>query len=252
MSSFSKAKMHQEGNNANMVQIQFAGPFYESGFHNFETTNQLPRHRWYYFKEGFSSELVETAIQSAIAAHTEKTVRVVDPFSGCGTTALTCALNGHHLTGIEVNPFLHFTARAKSSHGKWQKTKYEATVNDLIKKSSRGAKSKLEGYSTFTWNPTATQWIFNLSVLRRYTALTIEIDKMQSSSKKRALKLAAMASAFECSNVKRDGKALRYKKDWQSLATDATNFINEFEKRARIILADVEQQPIDVRHVPHR
>lgn len=233
-----------------MVQIQFASPFYESGLHNFETTNQLPRHRWYYFKEGFSSKLVETAIQSTITSFPGKEIKVVDPFSGCGTTALTCALNGYNFTGIEVNPFLHFTALAKTSYGKWQRTKYEATVNDLIEKSSKGAKSRLEGYSTFTWDPKATRWIFNLSVLRRYTAVANEINKIQSISKKRALKLAAMAAAFECSNVKRDGKALRYKKDWHSLAMDANKFIREFEKRAKIILSDVEQHPIDIKYLP--
>lgn len=232
-----------------MVQIRFASPFYEAGLHNFETTSQRPRHRWYYFKEGYSSDLVDAAINSSMDTYRVKQLNVVDPFSGCGTTALTCSLNSHLFTGIEVNPFLHFTSIAKTRQGKWQKKKFEAIVSDVIRKSYRGAKSNLEGFSTFTKLSSEEKWLFNLSVLRRYTALSREIKKLRSMSKK-ALMLAAIASAFDCSNVKRDGKALRYKKHWKKLSLGADQFIEKFKKRSMKIIGDVTHHPIDRKYVP--
>ena len=49
-------------------------------------TINLPRHRWYYYKEGFSPELVNKAIDELrlSAEHL-----VVDPFNGSGTVTLT-------------------------------------------------------------------------------------------------------------------------------------------------------------------
>ncbi|MAQ14399.1 MAG: DNA methyltransferase [Sandaracinus sp.] len=40
--------------------------------------------------------------------------RVLDPFSGTGTTALAAAERGHQATGVELNPFLVWLARLKT------------------------------------------------------------------------------------------------------------------------------------------
>ena len=65
----------------------------------------LARHRWYFFKEAFSPEIVEHAITNASLAPGSV---VFDPFSGSGTTPVTAAMNGFRGVGIEVNPFLRF------------------------------------------------------------------------------------------------------------------------------------------------
>ena len=36
---------------------------------------------------------------------------VHDPFSGAGTTAIECSLEGYVSTCVEINPFLHFVNR---------------------------------------------------------------------------------------------------------------------------------------------
>ena len=55
------------------------------GYSNYEGTTKLARHRWYYYKEGFSPFLVEKAIeQSGIG----KGDLIIDPFNGSGTTTL--------------------------------------------------------------------------------------------------------------------------------------------------------------------
>src|SRR5438309_2819422 len=55
---------------------------------SFEEARQYPVHRWYYYKEGFSPELL-----SLIANELEidNGFRVLDPFAGVGTTVLSAS-----------------------------------------------------------------------------------------------------------------------------------------------------------------
>jgi tRNA/tmRNA/rRNA uracil-C5-methylase (TrmA/RlmC/RlmD family) len=101
------------------------GPYKDKDFFNFITTSEQPRHQWYYFKEGFSSTLVKEAIGSVKG---KSKLKILDPFSGSGTTALTSSLLGHAATGIEVNPFLHFTSEIKTKA--WI-VSYEKALKDL-------------------------------------------------------------------------------------------------------------------------
>src|SRR5260221_5054335 len=80
------------------------------GYSNYEDTTSMARHRWYYYKEGFSPNLVEQAIQQTGISIEDL---VVDPFNGSGTTTLTSSILGFRSLGIEVNPFTAFLADAK-------------------------------------------------------------------------------------------------------------------------------------------
>lgn len=72
-------------------------------------SHQVPFQRWFRFKEAFSPKFVADTIGSM-----PYPVRhCVDPFSGSGTTALTCSFLGIDSTSIEVNPFLADLAAAK-------------------------------------------------------------------------------------------------------------------------------------------
>ena len=70
-----------------------------------------PIHNWYYFKEGFSKELVDYFIKNY---GIESTSRVLDPFCGVGTTLLTCKQNGIKSIGIDVNPLFAFVSKVKT------------------------------------------------------------------------------------------------------------------------------------------
>ena len=72
------------------------------GYSNSEDTTNLPRHRWYYYKEGYSPNFVQKAIEYS---NISKDDLIIDPFNGSGTTTLTSSLLGYNSIGIEVNPF---------------------------------------------------------------------------------------------------------------------------------------------------
>ena len=73
----------------------------------FDDNRKLPLHRWHPFVEGFSSDLVEKALDERAAT------TVFDPFGGSGTTALTAAIRGIPSFFTEVNPFLAWVADVK-------------------------------------------------------------------------------------------------------------------------------------------
>lgn len=97
---------------------------------NFGTNVEHPVHGWYYFKEGYAPGVVHWAFQRFLfpdwpdhAAVRGARARgcpppqhgplVLDPFSGSGTTALTCQMTGMDARGIEYNPFFAFLGQAK-------------------------------------------------------------------------------------------------------------------------------------------
>src|SRR5215208_5498851 len=73
-------------------------------------TASLPRCRWYFFKEAFSSAVVEKAIEYAECKPGDL---VVDPFVGSGTVPLVASESALVSRGLEVNHFLDFVSRTK-------------------------------------------------------------------------------------------------------------------------------------------
>jgi DNA modification methylase len=72
--------------------------------------HSLPRFRWYGYKEGFSPQLVEEAIQKVGVG---EDYYILDPFNGNGTVTLTASMNNIKSIGVEVNPFVTFMTRTK-------------------------------------------------------------------------------------------------------------------------------------------
>lgn len=68
------------------------------------------RHGWLRLTPAYSVKVVEETISRYGPG-----LNVLDPFCGTGTTALCAAAKGHRATTVDVNPFLTWLARAKTS-----------------------------------------------------------------------------------------------------------------------------------------
>jgi hypothetical protein len=66
------------------------------------------RHGWLRLTPAYSVKLV-----TGILARTDRGIRVLDPFSGTGTTPLCAAYAGCRGCGVEINPFLTWLGNAK-------------------------------------------------------------------------------------------------------------------------------------------
>ena len=67
----------------------------------FAGNRDQPRHDWLRLTPAYSRKVVESLLDGA-----DTTCRVLDPFSGSGTTVLSAAQRGMTADGVELNPFL--------------------------------------------------------------------------------------------------------------------------------------------------
>ena len=68
------------------------------------------RHGWLRLTPAYSVKVVEEVI-----SRYGEGLNVLDPFCGAGTTALCAVARGHRTTTVDINPFLVWLARAKTS-----------------------------------------------------------------------------------------------------------------------------------------
>jgi hypothetical protein len=69
------------------------------------------RHGWIRLTPAYSVKIVEELI-----AQSKRPVRILDPFCGTATTALSAAYHGHEGVTTEINPFLIWLGQAKTDH----------------------------------------------------------------------------------------------------------------------------------------
>jgi hypothetical protein len=198
----------------------------------------LPRHRWYFFKEAFSPNLVNYAMDDCGC---ERGDLVVDPFSGSGTVALTAALACRPALGIEVNPFLAFVARSKLSQCDPALVRQE--LPSLVAGIEKGAPSHLEQFSTFSEQEGRKKWLFNKEILRSFEGGKLAIDKMDREIRDIML-LCLISATMETCNAVKDGKCLRYKRDWQKFSFNKADLIGALTSRAQIVMDDLSKYPI--------
>ena len=164
---------------------------------------QMPRHRWYWVKEGFSPLLVRTAIEEENCGPTDL---VVDPFCGSGTVPLEAAHCRMPSAGAEVNPFLAFASKTKMLAPSKQAIRL---WSDRAKKAiDKSTSSPLIGLSTFANSP-EKRGLFNQEVLKGFQGGWQALEPAPAAVRD-VLRLCALRAALECANFRRDGKALRY------------------------------------------
>ena len=199
-------------------------------------TAKESRHRWYYFKEAFSPEIVRHAISDA---DLRDSAFIYDPFSGSGTTVLTALQEGFNGRGTEVNPFLRFVADAKITVSK--KNKLINAFDKVFEGSRSKAVHPLERFSTFSELGEASQkrgkWLFNSSVLRAFGGAWAATS-LNDPAERMLTRLAAIASAMDAANAEKDGKCLRFKQSWESERYSYTDFRNALERHRDEMVAD--------------
>lgn len=177
---------------------------------NFGPNCDLPRHRWFKFKEAFSASLVSSLLLNYVR---ETPGIVIDPFLGSGTTALEAGIWGWETFGSEVNPFMQFVAKIKteSSYDSKLVFKYSEVVLNYKGK----AHWKIPRDTTLVETPSLGKWFFNKSVARRFETLRMAITTIKDIKHAQLLLLALISAMEDVSNARRDGKCWKYKKDWK-------------------------------------
>ena len=181
----------------------------------FSGNKQKPVDRWFHFKEGFSSELLDYVL-AHLPLDRSQVIRLLDPFAGVGTSVLTAqrAKNrgwNFEAVGVECNPFLEFVAQTKLA---WPLL----SVDKLIQLEEQILSPPLST-SEFQGNIPELTTINNPKVfssrrLRHLLALRERIKNCASAHpRERDFLLLGYAAVLEqLSGVRKDGRALRFVK----------------------------------------
>lgn len=202
-----------------------------------------PRHRWYHFKEGYSSDVVRAAMKDANVVKSNQVV--ADPFSGSGTTPLTAVSEGFKAQGLEVNPFLRDIGYAKSQN--CCSKLFSKKVDAVIEASTTLIPSRLEEFSTFSEKAEQAQgrgkWLFNSPILQSFESGFSVVSKRKSVANF-LVRMCLINAVMDVSNAAKDGKCLRYKKDWKQRNYSPADFLEAFEDRAKIVAEDLLESPL--------
>lgn len=206
--------------------------------YNARDSSNLARHRWYFIKEAFTPKLIEKAIEDS---ECEKGDPLIDPFCGSGTVPLVASLKGYRGIGIEVNPFLSFLSHTKLLQ--CDPKDLDDKMDVLTSSVRKGVASRLESFSTFSKAGGAKKWLFNQEVLKAFQGGWNVSQKLKTPVRD-LFQLALIGAAMDTSNVTRDGKALRYRQNWQTFECNSIDFLNYLKTRLNDIKADLTSCPI--------
>ncbi len=181
------------------------------------TTNQgaesLAFQRWFHFKEAFSPTFVVDAIQR----QPKPPKKVLDVFSGSGTTALTCQFLGIQPIAIEVNPFLADLTQAKLE------VYNIPALHDALRKIERKAKSLRNSdlLARFPLPPTFVEpgkgerWLFNHEAALALLSYRAAIESLDDPVVQRLGRVVLGSMLVPTSNAFINGKGRRYRKNWK-------------------------------------
>ncbi|MFA5073812.1 MAG: SAM-dependent methyltransferase [Nitrospirota bacterium] len=160
-------------------------------------SENLPIHRWFRYREGFSPYLLE---------HFPDSKYRLDPFCGCGTTLLESSMRNIRSYGIDLNPLATFITRTKTK-------RYAKKDRDLFVKLSGDA---ISSYRSLRPAPRPHYDLLDKLFLRESLNILLKIksfiDSTESSNKVRDLLLLSWLSILEdAANVFKEGNGLKYR-----------------------------------------
>lgn len=161
----------------------------------FSPNKNIPIHRWFYYREGYSKAFVEWSLKKY-----DLEGPVLDPFCGVGTTLLACKENNVQAYGCDVSPLARFVAHTKTRN-------YE--LEELQKEFSEIKKMEFK----FPREGKVESWVakrFNSQTFRELLFMKHFVEKeMKKSPLYDIALLALIDSTLRASNVERMGASLR-------------------------------------------
>lgn len=200
--------------------------------------HKLSRFRWYGYKEGFSHKLVEKAITDV---GVDETDYVLDPFNGSGTVTLTAALNNINAVGIEVNPFAAFMSEVKMENDLGGD--FLCIIDGVLESAYKGKESPLNRFSTFSEKTGKNKWLFNSDVLNAFEG-GWQYAATLSEQIKQLLQLSLIGAAMDNCNASKDGKCLKYRRNWSDKGFNKESYIKSLEDRLLKCKEDIQSTEI--------
>ena len=197
-------------------------------------------HDWYPYLEGFSSSFVSSVFEKYLP----KAKKILDPFSGIGTTPIYLTIRGIKSFYCEVNPVLEHLVSTKSKVLKLDRAERDKLSSKL--KTIKKNLFNLNSENTDLNLDTNYKFLFAKSIF--FERLNyLRILKLKSYSKKINDKLlksifdvAVYSSLLSGSLLKRAGD-VRYKTKWDLKKKKIPNILKLVSEKLDLIIKDLEK-----------
>lgn len=201
-----------------------------------------PLHRWYPFLEGYSPRFVEEILQQLAPDAT----RVLDPFSGTGTTPLTVARMGRVGFYCEINPLLQYLTDVKLTALTLTESEREQMA-DRLRRQAVSIDAQLAAVECDAALQRAYERTFGDSVFFEDATYDLVlrartfIDLLNCTEPQTAkfLNVAVLASLLPASRLIRRGD-VRYKTEEEDRRHRA-DFISTVRSQLTLVASDLEQ-----------
>ena len=203
------------------------------------SNSSKPFHRWFHMKEAYSAGLLRQVVKDCGFDNVPGGLRILDPFAGSGTTAVSAAelKPTPEVWGVECNPFLHLLASVKQKAMQVRPSGLVSLAEEVTARADTRIATR-ERFSRPALTTFRTKKYFPQNELRKLLALVDELDQLArigEGLRVDLLRLAAAASVEPVSNLRRDGRALRY---WPRKGR--ANAYEEFLRRAKEMDDDID------------
>jgi DNA modification methylase len=208
---------------------------------SFDDARDMPFHRWYFYKEGFSPHLLGLMLSKLTVARGA----FLDPFAGVGTSLLAATrLRESPFTsvlGVEYNPFAHFVADTKLRWRSVQPRRLREALDQIEHHRTRRA-PKVPASTTLR-----NKSIFSASRMKTLLEIRSGIDRFARTGAERDLLRLALASVLESASfAKKDGRALRIVSKHDRLVPPRDLFRTAVQTIARDMEEELEQDKLRV------
>ncbi|MDP2207452.1 MAG: DNA methyltransferase [Bacteroidota bacterium] len=212
---------------------------------HFQNAYLTPIQRWFPYREGYSTRLVNAFIKEL-----NITGNVFDPFCGSGTTLLASRQNNLNSFGIDVNPISVLVAKVENE-------KYSNADIENFEKEFEQLKMISKSDENFHTSFELADKVFNKDILQTLLQYKNEIKKFTNTKIQNLFFVAWLAIIEEVSNIKKEGNGIKYKnrkrtangyinieKDvWEKRVypEDKFNYVKtKLERHLEIILSDIK------------
>ena len=174
-------------------------------YFTFQQAKKKPIYSWFYYKEGFSPEIVDYCL--SLAKEKEKP-RILDSFAGVGTTLLRAKERGIESFGVDISPLAYFISKVKTvNYEEKEIGELEEGINTLSK-AWRKEEPKPIYFELFPLERAFPSYNLNFLLKMREA-----IKNSSFSEKARAFFLLALLSILPMTSfVVKDGAVLKINK----------------------------------------
>lgn len=207
------------------------GSYYE-GLVNFKTNMDMPKHRWYEYKQGYSELLVRHIIEEE---NPSKNNYILDPFCGVGTTNLVSQDLGYKSIGFDINPMAILAAKAKTHYySEDEILDIQRLIENFVLPND-----KIEINNGRVIKTSFTEDVLDILLRIKFFVETIKSEAIQN-----IFRLALISIIDKCSLKVKDGNGLKFKKNYQPI----NNLTSFYLDKIREMLSDIRKSNNNVEH----